>query len=110
MSFAPRFLRTLICFLWLLAPCGASAATYLDELIGRSRELRLSERREWHRLMHYVDNWVTPGVHSLADARRFFLAPDGKTSPQSELEATLGAFFSDLQGTDEAKSTQCTCI
>jgi hypothetical protein len=49
-------------------------------------------------------------VHGLADARRFYLAPDGKTNPQSELEATLTAFFSDVQETDKQQNPQCTFI
>jgi hypothetical protein len=98
-----------LCFC-LFAPCIAHAAPYLDELIGRSRELRLSEQREWHRLMHYTSNLVTPGVHGLADSRRFYLAPDGKTDPRSELEATLAAFFSDVQETDKEQNPQCTFI
>ncbi|HKW36955.1 MAG TPA: DUF4105 domain-containing protein [Burkholderiales bacterium] len=99
----------LLCVLCLLTPRAASAA-YLDELIGRSRELRLSEKREWHRLIHYVSNLVTPGVHGLADARRFYLAPDGKTNPQGELEATLAAFFSDVEETDKQQNPQCAFI
>jgi uncharacterized protein DUF4105 len=109
MSFAPRLRWALVCFL-LLAPDGAFAAPYLDELIARSRELRLSEQRDWHRLMHYVGNLLTPGVHSLADARRFFLAPDGKTDPRAELEATLAAFFSGVQETDKEQNPQCAFI
>ncbi|HET7766852.1 MAG TPA: DUF4105 domain-containing protein [Burkholderiales bacterium] len=100
----------LACFLCVLGPCNASAAGYLDELIERSRELRLSERREWNRLMHYTSNVLTPGVHGLADAKRFYLAPDGKTNPQSELEATLAAFFSDLEETDKQQNPQCAFI
>jgi subtilisin family serine protease len=110
MPFRPRPWRVILCLVCLLAPCVAQAAPYLDELIGRSRELRLSERREWHRLMHYVPNLLTPGVHGLADARRFYLAPDGKTNPQSELEATLAAFFSDVQETDKEQNPQCAFI
>ena len=110
MPFSTRRWRAFLGFLCLVAPCVAQAAGYLDELIGRSRELRLSERREWRRLMHYTDNLITPGVHSLADARRFFLAPDGKTNPQSELEATLAAFFSEVQETQETQNPQCAFI
>ena len=110
MPIRPRPWRVILCFLCLLAPCVAHAVPYLDELIGRSRELRLPERREWHRLMHYTSNLVTPGVHGLADARRFYLAPDGKTNPQSELEATLAAFFSDVQETDKEQNPQCAFI
>lgn len=110
MSIRPRPWRAILCFLCLLAPCVARAAPYLDELIGRSRELRLSERREWHNLMHYTSNLVAPGVHGLADARRFYLAPDGKTNPRSELEATLAAFFSDVEETDTNQNPQCAFI
>ncbi|MGH8865074.1 MAG: DUF4105 domain-containing protein [Burkholderiales bacterium] len=60
--------------------------------------------------MHYRGNLVSPGVHSLADAPRFFLAPDGKTNPQNELEATLASFFSDVQETPEVQNPQCAFI
>jgi hypothetical protein len=106
----PRRWCSFLCLLSLLAPCGVSAAAYLDELIARSRELRLHERGEWHRLLHYARDLASPGVHSLADARRFFLAPDGKTNPQSELEATLASFFSEVQETQEVQNPQCAFI
>jgi hypothetical protein len=110
MSTPLRRPRILLCLLCSLASSAAPASDYLDQLIARSRELRLSERREWHRLLHYTRNLVAPGVHSLADARRFFLAPDGKTDPQSELEATLAAFFSDVRETDKEQNPQCAFI
>jgi hypothetical protein len=109
MSSATRNCCTLLWFLFLLAP-SAAFATYLDELIARSRDLHLSERREWHRLMHYIGNLVTPGVHGLADAQSFYLAPDGKTNPENELEATLAAFFSDVQESDAEQNPQCSFI
>ena len=109
MLLQPRLAWALLC-LCLLAPAVAQAGPYLDELIGRSRELRLSERRDWHRLLHYTGNLLTPGVHSLADAPRFFLAPDGKTNPQSELEASLASFFSDVEETDKVQNPQCAFI
>jgi hypothetical protein len=60
--------------------------------------------------MHYTPNLVSPGVHGLADARRFYLAPNGKTDPQAELEATLSAFFSEVQETDKEQNPQCAFI
>jgi hypothetical protein len=100
----------LLCLFFSLAPACAQADAYLDELIARSRELRLHERREWHRLLHYTPNLVRPGVQSLADAPRFFLAPDGKTNPQDELEATLASFFSDVRETQDVQNPQCAFI
>jgi hypothetical protein len=108
--FLPRFCLALLGFSCVFAPAVAAEPAYLSELLDRSRELRLSERREWNRLVHYTPNLITPGVHGLADARRFYLAPDGKTNPQSELEATLTAFFSDVQETDKQQNPQCTFI
>jgi hypothetical protein len=108
--FLPRFCLALLGFSCVFAPAVAADPAYLGDLLDRSRELRLSERREWNRLVHYTPNLVTPGVHGLADARRFYLAPDGKTNPQSELEATLAAFFSDIEETDKQQNPQCAFI
>jgi hypothetical protein len=110
MSLLTRAAWAVLSLVCLIEPCTASAATYPDELIARSRELRLSERREWHRLLHYTSNLVTPGFHSLADAPRFFLASDGKTSPQNELETTLASFFSEIKETDKDQNPQCAFI
>lgn len=99
----------LLC-LGLLLGNGVARADYRGELVERSRELRLSERPEWRRLVHYVPNLLRPGVHSLADAPSFFLSPAGKTDPQAELEATLASFFSDQEETDSVQNPQCRFI
>ena len=85
-------------FFWLLvalvlAPLHARADGYADELIERARQLRLAERAEWRKLVHYVPNLVSPGVHSQIDSPAFFNAPGGKQDPRTELEATLRGFF-----------------
>lgn len=66
---------------------GAEAEGYAVSLIAQSRALRLSEDRTWNILLH------DKGGVSLIDDPKFFLAPDGKRNPQSELEATIAAFF-----------------
>ena len=97
--------------LWLASgPAAAADPPYLAELVERARQLRLAERIEWVNLLHYKPNWLTPGVHSLAAAPQFFTAPDGKTNPQAELEATLASFFSDLEETDAQQNPQCRFI
>src|SRR4051812_23168223 len=88
-----------VCFFFVLLPSFAQGDNYLQELTVRSRAMKLYEHREWNRLLHYSNNMFFPGVHGLADAPRFYLAPDGKTSPQAELEATLASFFSTAQET-----------
>jgi len=68
-----------------------------DELIALSRQKNLSRDRYWHILMHYGKTLF--GFKSQVDDPQFFLAPDGKTNPRAELEATIAALF---QPDDEA--------
>ena len=84
---------------------------YLAELTAKSRQLRLAERPEWRKLLHYLPRapaW--PGVRSLVDSPRFFNAPGGKTDPQTELEATLASFWSEVEETDTQQNPQCEFI
>ncbi len=87
-------------------------AHHLDALVARSRELRLAESREWQVLGHYRANRISSGVTSEVDAAAFFLAPDGKTNPRSELEATLAAFVEqavDVDQSEEGKREPARC-
>jgi len=88
----------------------AGSSAYLPELIDQAQRLKLAERKEWHNLLHYKPDWLLPGVHSLVDSPGFFNAPDGKTNPQAELDATLAAFFSTLEETDKQQNPQCAFI
>ena len=92
-------------FFWLLAallsPLSALAGDYADELVERARQLRLADRAEWRKLVHYVRNPVSPGMHSQVDSRSFFNAPGGKQDPQAELEATLRSFFAQAPESDD---------
>jgi len=84
--------------------------TYLAELIAKSRQLGLAERPMWQKLGHYVPNLVFSGVHGLVDNPQFYNAPDGKYNPQSELEATLASFYSDIEESNEQQNPQCLFI
>ena len=64
---------------------------YLDQVLASARQQRLYEERYWHILLHYKEGVF--GIESLIDDPAFFLAPDGKTNPASEMEATIRAFF-----------------
>jgi hypothetical protein len=97
----------------LLAPCavlGAGDSIYLAELVARSRELRLSERPEWRKLVHYEPDLLGSRLHGLLDSPGFYHSPQGKTSPQAELEATLASLFSDVEETPERQNPQCAFI
>jgi hypothetical protein len=87
------FFATLAIYFFLV-PVSASPAgdqSYLDARLSSAREQRLSEDRYWEVLLHYKHHGS--GRKSLIDDPRFFLAPDGKTDPAAELEATLRSFF-----------------
>ena len=84
-------------------------SSYLQELIHRASQLGIADQRYWHLLLHYRPN-VFDGFTSQADDPDFFLAPNGKTDPQAELEATLQAFFSSEKYGEIKQSAQCAFI
>lgn len=93
--------------------CGPAAAIddgYLSELVHRAHRERLAERQEWRALVHYQPHPILPGFRSLVDAPDFFNAPDGKTNPQAELEATLAGFFAAMEETNALQHPQCRFI
>lgn len=65
---------------------------YVDELVARARRLGLAQDEMWRRLVHYRPGTFS-GWTSEADAKSFFVSPDGKDDPEAELEATLRGFF-----------------
>jgi hypothetical protein len=87
-----------LCFLPNTARGQDSAQAYLQLLLGRAEALALHQERYWHLLLHYRPAFPG-GIESEADGPGFFLAPNGKTDPKAELQATLTKFFSsDLVG------------
>jgi hypothetical protein len=104
---------SIFCWLLCLSQTPALAATdneYLAVLVAKSKQLRLADRPEWQKLLHYVPNLISPGVHGLVDSPQFYNAPDGKNDPQAELEATLASFYSDIQESNEQQNPQCLFI
>ena len=105
----PKYLGFLFAFLLVAAGVQASNTpdpAYLDELLRQAVELRLSDAREWHLLLHYREN-LWKGFTSEADGPAFFLASNGKTDPAAELEATLRKLFTDELVGRTAQDTQC---
>ena len=80
----------LFCVLWAGLPGLAAAADepYLAGLLGRARAEALHRDRYWQILLHYKPADAASPT-SLVDDPAFFLAPDGKSDPAAELEATL---------------------
>lgn len=79
----------------------AGDTAYLPELQQAARAAELAQHPYWHKLLHYRGNRLLPGVTSSVDMDHFFLAPEGKTDPAAELDATLASFFSDQPRHDE---------
>lgn len=106
-------LRFLVFAALSLLQASAFATTdnvYLAKLIAKSRQLQLAERPEWLKLVHYVPNLIASGVHGLVDSPGFYNAPNGKTNPQAEVEATLTSFYSDIEESNEQQNPQCLFV
>ena len=82
-----------LCLITDTAKAQVDHSSYLQELIQRASAAALHEQRYWHLLLHYRRT-MAGGYESEADEEGFFLAPNGKTDPKAELNATLAQFFS----------------
>ncbi len=65
----------------------------IGQLQRLARERQLATTPMWHALLHYRRHPLTRQLRSLADDPGFFLAQQGRTDPQAELDATIAAFF-----------------
>jgi len=70
-----------------------------------ARERNLHRERFWHILLHYRPSIF--GVRSLVDDPAFFLSPRGKSDPEAELTATLGAIFAEPDPDDPEAHAAC---
>jgi hypothetical protein len=91
---------------------GPSAASpEVETLLARAKAAELAEAPAWLALGHYRPDLIGPGHHSLIDSAAFFLAADGKTDPEAELEATLRAVLAPLAaGADPNHHPQCRFV
>jgi len=74
-------------------PGPGSRDEYADRLVRRAQEMKLHQDPYWHVLLHYKKG--ARGTRSLVDDPRFFFASNGKVDPESEMAATIRAFFRD---------------
>jgi len=84
-------------------PAHGEECRSLEQALSTARQLKLHEDPYWHVLLHYRKGFL--GIESLVDDPDFFLAPDGKTSPEAELDATIRAFFD--PAAEEKSSAVC---
>jgi hypothetical protein len=71
--------------------------------------MALHEERYWHLLLHYRSAFPG-GIESEADEPGFFLASNGKTDPEAELQATLTKFFSTAPVGRSPQPARCAFI
>jgi hypothetical protein len=98
----------LVSILFCLLPnlSNADPSSYLSDLQQQAVDLKLSEQRHWHVLLHYSPRYFRSGVSSLVDDPVFFFHAQGKYQPQAELSATLASLFQP-SGKDANASSQC---
>ena len=87
----PFFFFPLLLLLLLPSPAWPGTDGYLAELKETAARRRLQDDRYWDILLFYKP--AAGGRKSLVDDPKFFLAPDGKHDPGTELTATIEAFF-----------------
>jgi hypothetical protein len=61
-------------------------------LVARARSMHLAASAGWTKLLHYRSSLIVGRGASEVRSAGFFLAEDGRTDPEAELEATLRAF------------------
>lgn len=76
----------------------AANAIKVSELQDLARSQQLWLNPEWLKLLHYSQDGTT--FTSQVDDTNFFYAADGKTSPENEMQATLAAFYNDIDDND----------
>lgn len=83
----------------------AADSRNIVELQTRIQEQRIWQSTEWLNLLHYSDDGgATANYKSEVNDNRFFLAPDGDVNPESELLATVAAFYrTDISGDEHAQ-------
>ncbi len=82
---------------------------YLATLVKKAQALNLANHAVWLTLGHYKKNIFSQHL-SQVDSQDFFLAHDGKSNPEKELEATLAAFFSTKKLEPNKLSIQCRFV
>lgn len=68
---------------------------------------RVSQSKQWHRLMHYVKSFPLQRWISQVDGQGFFFSENGKNNPKAELIATLEAFEKNTETGKLKQPPQC---
>lgn len=74
----------------------------LETVKQKAQSHKLALESAWHDLIHYRNRQFWGPKVSQADDPRFFLSPEGATSPEAELMATVDAIFSPQETEEHA--------
>ncbi|MGP4843690.1 Lnb N-terminal periplasmic domain-containing protein [Marinobacter sp. 1Y8] len=91
------------CLAFFFAASAITPAYASEPHLKASDTAALAEMPSWLALLNDRPNRLSSGYTSQADDPDFFLSPNGKTSPQAELEATLEAIQAPGGGDDHAR-------
>ena len=102
-TFSGYIFTLLIALLWPGHYAAASNDAKISALQAQATQQQLWLQPEWLKLLHYQ----THGNHvtSKVDDATFFYAADGKTNSESEMQATLAAFYN----SDVTNDAQAQC-
>lgn len=83
----------------------AADSQYLQDLLAQAKAQRLWLDREWLNLLHYSgDGEKAENYRSDVNDERFFIVPISDVNPESELLATIAAFYrTDVSGDEHAQ-------
>jgi hypothetical protein len=85
----------------------AQDSDYLQSLLAKAQSAELGQQVAWRKILFYTPRWFRSDA-GLFDSPAFYNSPDGQTDSQAELEATLRAFFKDLDSyKDKNLHPQC---
>ncbi|MCB1191029.1 MAG: DUF4105 domain-containing protein [Leptospiraceae bacterium] len=87
----------------------ANETNVIKHLQKQAEQLGLAKDPYWLALGHYKKHTLISGYTSEIQSKSFFLAPDGKTNPFSELNATIREMFAGIPS-DQNAHAQCRFI
>lgn len=105
-NFTKNFIIIVMVFTSTTRVFAESDTEYLNHLIGKACQLKLSKQRYWNLLLHY--EFSGDGIESTIDDPAFFISQNGKTDPEAELITTLSKFFTNT--TEDNKHIRCRFV
>jgi hypothetical protein len=85
-------IRSLFLFSFLIFFQSFSMAQGLDQVLTIAKEKKISQERQWRKLLHFEPGFLGQ-MSSQMDDQDFFLSDNGHENLEAELEATLKGFW-----------------